>query len=197
MSDIDINICYSAIGDKYVGLKTVLPITEVFRYRHQNSFRYPTFKKKVMPSGEFKPVPLRLISEHFTYKLRSLLLKFDVGYRIKLYSDIMLDSALSVRYRKFRYQAQSDIADHGYRTKCPPMVTLYRSPQMIVRRLFDSFKCRKPTAGYSNSTKMQCCGAGAARSRNFSLEPEPEYRSFGSGSAKVVFKKSKFILNRI
>jgi hypothetical protein len=36
----------------------------------------------------------------------------------------------------------------------------------------------------------QCCGAGAARSRNFWLEPEPEYRSFGSGSgsAKVVIK---------
>jgi hypothetical protein len=33
----------------------------------------------------------------------------------------MPDSALSVRYRRFRYQAQSDIADHGYRTKCPPM----------------------------------------------------------------------------
>ncbi len=30
----------------------------------------------------------------------------------------LLDSA---RYGKFRYQAQSDIADHGYRTKCPPM----------------------------------------------------------------------------
>jgi hypothetical protein len=34
----------------------------------------------------------------------------------------MSDSALLVRYRKFRYQAQSDIADHGYHTKCPPMV---------------------------------------------------------------------------
>ncbi len=33
----------------------------------------------------------------------------------------MSDSALSVRYRKFRYQDQSGIADHGYRTKCPPM----------------------------------------------------------------------------
>ncbi len=48
----------------------------------------------------------------------------DVGYRIKLYSDtdIMMDSALSVRYRMFQYQAQSDIADHGYRVKCPPMI---------------------------------------------------------------------------
>jgi hypothetical protein len=34
----------------------------------------------------------------------------------------MSDSALSVRYQKFRYQAQSDIADHGYQTKCPSMI---------------------------------------------------------------------------
>ncbi len=27
----------------------------------------------------------------------------------------------SVRYRTFPYQAQSDIADHGCRTECPPM----------------------------------------------------------------------------
>jgi hypothetical protein len=52
----------------------------------------------------------------------------DVGYRISdirynfiPISDIMSDSTLSVRYLKFGYQAQSDIADHGYRTKCPPM----------------------------------------------------------------------------
>ncbi len=33
----------------------------------------------------------------------------------------MSDSALSVKYQKFRYKAHSDIADHGYRTKCPPI----------------------------------------------------------------------------
>jgi hypothetical protein len=33
----------------------------------------------------------------------------------------MSDSALSIRYQRFRYPAQSDITDHGYRTKCPPM----------------------------------------------------------------------------
>ncbi len=42
----DIDICYSDIGDKYVGLKNVIPISEVFRYWHQSSFRYPTLKKK-------------------------------------------------------------------------------------------------------------------------------------------------------
>ncbi len=40
----------------------------------------------------------------------------------------MTDSALSVRYRKFQYQAQSDIADHGYRTKCPPMQFISYDP---------------------------------------------------------------------
>ncbi len=43
----DIDICYSDIGDKYVGLKNVIPISEEFRYRHQRSFRYPTLKKKI------------------------------------------------------------------------------------------------------------------------------------------------------
>ncbi len=33
----------------------------------------------------------------------------------------MLDSAHSVQYWRFRYQAQSYIADYGYRTKCPPV----------------------------------------------------------------------------
>ncbi len=38
----DIDICYSDIGDKNVGLKNVIPISEGFRYRHKSSFRYPT-----------------------------------------------------------------------------------------------------------------------------------------------------------
>ncbi len=98
----DIDICYSDIGDKYVGLKNVIPISEVFRVEPGTvSVRYNT---KLL----WLPVLTKMS---------------DIGYRIKHYSisDIMLDSALSVWYRKFRYQAQSDIADHGYRTKCPPM----------------------------------------------------------------------------
>jgi hypothetical protein len=47
----------------------------------------------------------------------------------------MSDSALSVRYRRFRYQAQSDIADHGYRTKCPPMQESHDMKHLI--RAFD------------------------------------------------------------
>ncbi len=41
----DIRHRHSDIGDKYVGLKNVIPISEVFRYWHQSSFRYPTLKK--------------------------------------------------------------------------------------------------------------------------------------------------------
>jgi hypothetical protein len=36
----DNNICYSDIGDKYVGLRTIIPKSEVVRYQHQSSFRY-------------------------------------------------------------------------------------------------------------------------------------------------------------
>ncbi len=53
----DINICYSDIGDKYVGQKNVIPISEVFRYRHQSSFRYPTLKKKIFHSADTNPRP--------------------------------------------------------------------------------------------------------------------------------------------
>ncbi len=42
----DIDICCSDIGDKCVRLKNLIPISEVFRYRQQSSFRYQTLKKK-------------------------------------------------------------------------------------------------------------------------------------------------------
>jgi hypothetical protein len=55
----DIDICYSDIGDKYVGLKNVIPTSEVFRYRHQSSFRYPILKKKIFVPAESNPQPLK------------------------------------------------------------------------------------------------------------------------------------------
>ncbi len=60
----DIDICYSDIGDKYVGLKTVIPISEVFRYQHQSPFRYPTFTKNLFPPAGFEPATLTLEGEH-------------------------------------------------------------------------------------------------------------------------------------
>jgi hypothetical protein len=50
----DIDICYSDIGDKYVGLKNVILISEVFLYRHQSSFRYPALKKKIYSSRQIR-----------------------------------------------------------------------------------------------------------------------------------------------
>ncbi len=41
----------------------------------------------------------------------------------------------SVRYRKFRYQAQSDIADRGFRSKCPPMVKTH-AKWFVTRNFF-------------------------------------------------------------
>ncbi len=80
-----------------------------------------------------------MVSKRFNTKLLCLsvcILMLDIVYWIKVYSDIdiMLDSALSVRYRKFRYQAQSDIADHRYRTKCPPMAeTMHECERTVIK----------------------------------------------------------------
>ncbi len=111
----DINICYSDIRDKYVGLKNVIPISEVFWYRHQSSFRYPTLKKKKkfhLADSNLRP---RMVSERYNTKLLwlSLLIRMsDIRYRKKLYSDIQYNVGLhslnpisevpisgSVRYR--------------------------------------------------------------------------------------------------
>ncbi len=120
----DIDICYSDIGDKYVGLKNVIPILEVFRYQHQSSFRYPILKKQKYFSVLIRTLSLGTVSKLYNINLLWLSVSLgmsDIGYLINFCSDIMSDSALSVRYRKFRYQAQSDSADHGYQTKCPPV----------------------------------------------------------------------------
>jgi hypothetical protein len=52
----------------------------------------------------------------------------------------MSDYALSVRYRRFRYQAQSDITDHGYRTKCPPMMV---SHSVFRKDILKVLHCKK------------------------------------------------------
>jgi hypothetical protein len=116
----DIDICYFDIGDKYVGLKNVIPISasELIPISDIEENKYLYLR--------FESMSLQTVSECYNTKLLCLSVlteMSDIAYRIKVYSisDIMSDSALSVRYPKFRYQAQSDIADHGYRTKCPPM----------------------------------------------------------------------------
>jgi hypothetical protein len=108
-----------------------------FRYRRQICWpekRHSDIGSVLISSSEFIPISdidLKIISprglEHSPLKVVSelcltiLVRMSDIAYRIKLFRYIMSDSTLSVRYRKFRYQAQYEIADHGYRTKCPPM----------------------------------------------------------------------------
>ncbi len=79
---------------------------EVFRYWHQSSIRYPTLKKKIIPPIGFEPGLLAMVSECYNTKLKCVSTKMwmsDIGYRIKLYSNIhiMSDSALSVRFLGF------------------------------------------------------------------------------------------------
>jgi hypothetical protein len=86
----DIDISYSDIGDKYVGLKNVIPISEVFRYRHQSSFRYPTLKEKIIYSCKFEPAPLGMVNECYTTALLYLSVRLgmsDIVYGEKIYSD--------------------------------------------------------------------------------------------------------------
>jgi hypothetical protein len=93
----DIDICYSDIGDKYVGLKTVIPISEVFRYQHQSSFRYPTLKKTILQPSGFEPPPLGMVSKCYNTKLRFMSVQVamsDIGYRRKLYSNIRYNIGL-------------------------------------------------------------------------------------------------------
>ncbi len=71
-------------------LKNSILIPEVFRYRHQSSFRYPTLKKINISPCRFEPVPLWTISGHYYTKLPLLTIEgwmSDIPYRIKL-SDI-------------------------------------------------------------------------------------------------------------
>jgi hypothetical protein len=52
-------ICYSDIRDKYIGLKSVILILEVFRYRHQSPFQNTAFiKNNIGTSAGFEPLPL-------------------------------------------------------------------------------------------------------------------------------------------
>ncbi len=93
----DINICYSDIGRKYVGLKTVIPISEGFWYRHLSPFRYPISKRYLSHQQDSN---LRhLFSQPLCWFMNFWM--SDIGYQIKVYSDI--------RYNVGLHSLQSDI----------------------------------------------------------------------------------------
>ncbi len=152
-----------------------MPISETNMSDWKASFRYRKcsdiditvhsdirhWRKKNTSTCRSEPMTLRITWERYTFKLLWLYIKLgmsDKGYRIKLYSDIdiMSDSTLSVRYRRFRYQAQSDIADHGYRTKCPPMVIGY-SDSVVWPPLRQEFymECSWPEPVFMNKMKRR------------------------------------------
>jgi hypothetical protein len=93
----DIDISYSYIGRKYVGLKTVILISEGFRYRHLSPFRYPISKKYLSHQQDSN-------SRHLFSQPLCCFINFwmsDIGYRIKVYSNI--------RYNVWLRSLQSDI----------------------------------------------------------------------------------------
>ncbi len=144
----DIDISYSDIGTKYVGLNPLIPMSEVFRYWHQLPFRYRTESILNIPISKIdKSFPIdprkilsiinsshRIWTHNFYVRRHTTVLRgftnIDVGYRISdksifRYPKWSQTLSTSVRYRTFRFQAQPDIADHRYRTECPPMIRIY------------------------------------------------------------------------
>jgi hypothetical protein len=119
ISDICIDISYSDIGTKYVGLNPLIPISKEFRYRHQLPLRYQTKSISDIPifqieksfpyepskillaifdSDGFGPTIFRLSIGHFTtalweYTQTCLCRISDIGQNFIPISDIMSDSA--------------------------------------------------------------------------------------------------------
>jgi hypothetical protein len=62
----------------------------------------------------------------------------------------------------FRYQAQSDIADHGYRTECPPMLVTTKSNQLQELRepLFHYLEDQEVLLLYLNKTEANATPSG-------------------------------------
>jgi hypothetical protein len=107
----DIDICYSDIRRKYVGLKTVIPISEGFRYRHLSPFRYPISKKYL--SHQQDSNPRHLISQPLCWFMNFWM--SDIGYQIKVYSDI--------RYNVGLRSLQSNIASSDIKLSPISLIT--------------------------------------------------------------------------
>ncbi len=107
----DIDICYSDIGRKYDELKTVIPISEGFRYRHLSPFRYPVSKKYLSHQQHLNP--RHLFSQPLCWFMNFWM--SDIGYRIKVYSDI--------RYNVGLCSLQSDIGSSDIKLSPISLIT--------------------------------------------------------------------------
>ncbi len=72
----DIDISYSDIGTKNVGLNPFIPISEEFRYRHQLPFRYRT--------KSISDIPISKIDKSFLNDPRKMLLHINLLTSFKL-----------------------------------------------------------------------------------------------------------------
>jgi hypothetical protein len=151
----DIDLFYSDIGDKYVGLKTFIPVSEVFRYQHQSPFRYPTLKKEVIFSGGFEFEPLDLVHERYNTQLHCFSVTVwmsDIGYRIKLYSEIRYNVGLrslspiseilisgSVRYCWWRISdCVATYGEHPNSSISCQQLPLHVLPNLIISHFFEN-----------------------------------------------------------
>jgi hypothetical protein len=83
----DIDICYSDIGEKYVGLKNVIPISA------SELIPISDIEEKNISSCRFESTSLRMVSERYNTELLCLsvckeMSDIEYRYRIKVYSDI-------------------------------------------------------------------------------------------------------------
>ncbi len=134
----NINISYSDIGTKYVGLNPLIPIPEEFKYRHQLPFRYRTKSisdipiskiDRSFPNDPSKILSLIIFSHRFqthnpSYQESGVLplwyegfqkLWSDIEYRTKVYSDIQYNVGLCA--------LQSDIGRSDIRLSTISLIT--------------------------------------------------------------------------
>ncbi len=129
--------------NKCVGMKAVILITKGSRYLHQSPFWCPIFIYFIFKLTVFEPTPLDFIVKSITIQLQCLSIGSDILYKFIPIYDKMLNSAPSVRYWRFQYQAQSDMADHRYRTKCPPMHKTRLIRNLPPIKNYQDVKCTK------------------------------------------------------
>ncbi len=113
----DIDISYSDIGTKHVGINPLIPISEEFQYQHQLPFQYRTKSKQDIPISKIDksfpndPSTILLLIVLFHSNPQSScrvsgvlplcylalqIFESDIGYGTKAYSDIRYNVGLCI-----------------------------------------------------------------------------------------------------